>query len=94
VQGARQLREALPEAVRIFIAPPSYEALRARLVGRGTDAPAEVDARLRAARDELAAQAEFPHVVVNDRLEDAVEELAAIVAGGTGSAGGRVHSEP
>jgi guanylate kinase len=94
VQGARQLREALPEAVRIFIAPPSHEALRARLIGRGTDAPAEVDARLRAARDELAAQAEFPHVVVNDRLEDAVEELAAIVAGGTGSAGGRVHSEP
>jgi guanylate kinase len=91
VQGARQLRDALPEAVRIFIAPPSQEALRTRLIGRGTDAPQEVDARLRAAQAELAAQAEFPHVVVNDRLEDAVEALAAIVAGG---AGGRVHSTP
>jgi guanylate kinase len=91
VQGARQLRDALPEAVRIFIAPPSQEALRTRLIGRGTDAPQEVDARLRAAQLELAAQAEFPHVVVNDRLEDAVEALAAIVAGG---AEGRVHSEP
>jgi guanylate kinase len=91
VQGARQLRDALPEAVRIFIAPPSQEALRTRLIGRGTDAPQEVDARLRAAQAELAAQAEFPHVVVNDRLEDAVEALAAIVAGG---AGGRVHSKP
>ena len=91
VQGARQLRDALPEAVRIFIAPPSQEALRTRLIGRGTDAPKEVDARLRAAQAELAAQAEFPHVVVNDRLEDAVEALAAIVAGG---AGGRVHSTP
>jgi guanylate kinase len=88
VQGARQLREALPEAVRIFIAPPSQEALRTRLIGRGTDAPAEVDARLRAAQAELAAQAEFAHVVVNDRLEDAVEALAAIVAGGATSGEG------
>jgi guanylate kinase len=94
VQGARQLRDALPEAVRIFIAPPSQEALRTRLIGRGTDAPQEVDARLRAAQLELAAQAEFPHVVVNDRLEDAVEALAAIVAGGAGSTEGRVHSTP
>ena len=94
VQGARQLRDALPEAVRIFIAPPSQEALRTRLIGRGTDAPPEVDARLRAAQDELAAQTEFPHVVVNDRLEDAVDALAAIVAGGAGSAEGRVDSTP
>ncbi len=94
VQGARQLRDALPEAVRIFIAPPSQEALRTRLIGRGTDAPAEVDARLRAAQDELAAQDEFPHVVVNDRLEDAVEALATIVAGGAGPPGRRVHSTP
>jgi guanylate kinase len=94
VQGARQLREALPEAVRIFIAPPSRDALRTRLIGRGTDAPREVDARLRAAEEELAAQSEFPHVVVNDRLEEAVEELAGIVAGGAGAGGGRVHSKP
>ena len=78
VQGARQVREHMPEAVQIFIAPPSVEALRARLVGRGTDPPEQVEARLRTAEQELAAQDEFPHVVVNDRLEDAVDELVEI----------------
>jgi guanylate kinase len=79
VQGARQIREAMPEAVAVFIAPPSREALRARLVGRGTDSPEEVQARLRTADRELAAQPEFAHVVVNDRLEDAIGDLEAIV---------------
>ena len=79
VQGARQVRSALPDAVQVFIAPPSAEALRARLVGRGTDAPEQVDARLRTAEEELRAQPEFGHVVVNDRLEDAVSELEEIV---------------
>jgi guanylate kinase len=92
VQGARQIAQTLPEAVRIFIAPPSREALRARLVGRGTDDPTEVDARMAAADAELAAQDEFPHVVVNDRLEEAVEELARIVASAIGGHGGPVHS--
>jgi guanylate kinase len=93
VQGARQVARTLPEAVRVFIAPPSREALRARLVGRGTDDQEEVAARLKAAESELAAQDEFPHVVVNDRLEEAVEELAAIVASGMGAGGRRVHSD-
>jgi guanylate kinase len=93
VQGARQVARTLPEAVRVFIAPPSREALRARLVGRGTDDQEEVAARLKAAEAELAAQDEFPHVVVNDRLEEAVEELAAIVASGMGAGGRRVHSD-
>jgi guanylate kinase len=79
LQGARQVRESLPSAVQVFIAPPSLEALRARLIGRGTDAPEQIEARLRTAERELAAQDEFAHVVVNDRLEDAVAELAAIV---------------
>jgi guanylate kinase len=79
LQGARQVRETMPSAVQVFIAPPSLEALRARLVGRGTDEPAQVEARLRTAEREVAAQHEFSHVVVNDRLEDAVDELAAIV---------------
>ena len=79
VQGARQVRQTLPEALQVFIAPPSLEALRARLVGRGTDDEEQVAARLRVAEEELAAQHEFGHVVVNDRLEDAVEQLAAIV---------------
>jgi guanylate kinase len=79
IQGARQVREAMPEAVQIFIAPPSPEALRARLVGRGTNSPRDMDARMRTAREEMQAQDEFPHVVVNDRLERAVGELVAIV---------------
>src|ERR687887_1030514 len=79
VQGARQVRTTLPEAVQVFIAPPSLEALRTRLIGRGTDDEDQVAARLQVAEDELAAQHEFGHVVVNDRLEDAVEELVEIV---------------
>jgi guanylate kinase len=81
VQGARQVREAMPEAVLVFIAPPSTEALRARLVGRGTDAGEQIEERLRTAERELRARPEFAHVVVNDRLEDATDELAAIVQG-------------
>jgi guanylate kinase len=79
VQGARQVRQAMPEAVQVFIAPPSREALRARLVGRGTDAPEQVEERLRTADEELTAQPEFAHVVVNDRLEDAIESLVGVV---------------
>jgi len=79
LQGARQVRAAMPEAIQIFIAPPSVDALRARLVGRGTDDPEQVEARLRTAFAELAAQDEFAHVVVNDRLEDAVASLESIV---------------
>ena len=80
LQGARQVREALPEAVQVFIAPPSLAALRARLVGRGSDAPDDIADRLRTAERELAAREEFPHVIVNDRLEEATEELAKLVA--------------
>ena len=80
LQGARQVRAALPEAVQVFIAPPSLEALRARLVGRGADTPEQIEDRLRTAERELAARAEFPHVIVNDRLEEATEELARLVA--------------
>ena len=79
VQGARQVRSAMPDAVAVFIAPPSESALRARLVGRGTDSPEQVDQRLRTAEEELRAQPEFAHVVVNDRLEQATDELVEIV---------------
>ena len=79
VQGARQIREAMPEAVQIFIAPPSEEALRTRLVGRGTDDPDQIAARLATAHEELEARDEFAHVVVNDRLDDASDALEACV---------------
>jgi guanylate kinase len=79
VQGARQVRAEMPEAVAVFIAPPSREALRARLIGRGTDTPEQVDERMRTAERELEAQPEFAHVVVNDRLERATDELVRVV---------------
>src|SRR5207253_507674 len=79
VQGARQVAQALPEAVRVFIAPPSEEALRERLVGRGTDDDDQVAARMATAREELAAAGEFPHVIINDRLEQALSELERLV---------------
>lgn len=79
LQGARQVREKMPEAVQVFIAPPSSEALRARLVGRGTDTPAQISRRLETADAELAARSEFAHAVVNGELDGAVEELVEIV---------------
>jgi guanylate kinase len=79
VQGARQVREAMPESLAVFIAPPSLDALRARLVGRGTDSAEQVDERLRTAERELGARPEFAHEVINDRLERATDKLAEIV---------------
>jgi guanylate kinase len=79
VQGARQVRRAMPEAVAVFIAPPSREALRERLLRRGTDSDAQVAERLRTAERELEARSEFAHVVVNDDLEQATAELCRIV---------------
>jgi guanylate kinase len=81
VQGARQVRRAMPEAEQIFIAPPDPEELRSRLLGRGTDDPEQVQKRLEVAERELAAQDEFDHKVVNDRLQDAVRDLVGIVRG-------------
>jgi guanylate kinase len=79
VQGARQVREAMPEAVQIFIAPPDPAALRERLEGRGTDSAAAIERRLRTAETELEAQEEFPHVVVNDEVQNAASELEKLV---------------
>jgi len=80
VQGARQVRDALPDAVQIFIEPPSFEDLERRLAGRGSDLPAQIERRLEAAREELAAAREFDHRVVNDDLERALTELADLAA--------------
>ena len=94
MQGARQIAETMPEAVRIFIAPPSEDALRTRLVGRGTDAPEDVEKRLATAREELRAQAEFPHVVNNDRLDDAVAALEEVVRSALASDATNPTEEP
>jgi guanylate kinase len=79
VQGARQVRAAMPDSVQVFIAPPSPKVLRERLRGRGTDSPQQIDERLRTAELELAAQEEFGYVVVNDEVERAAAELEGIV---------------
>lgn len=84
VQGARQVRESMPEAVQIFIAPPDPRHLRERLEGRATDDPEVIEARLRVAAEELGARDEFPHTVVNDDVPRAAAELAGIVRGAIG----------
>jgi guanylate kinase len=80
VQGARQVRETLPGATQVFIAPPSVDDLRARLEGRGMDSEEQVRRRLAAADDELAAQGEFAEVIVNDDLDRALQELGELAA--------------
>jgi guanylate kinase len=80
LQGARQVRSALPEALQVFIKPPSLDALRTRLIGRGAEDQDQIDRRLKVAEQELAAESEWKHVIVNDRLETAVDQLAQLVA--------------
>lgn len=77
LQGARQVRQAMPEALFVFLAPPSWEELVHRLVGRGTEDEQERSTRLATARTELAAQEEFDHTIVNDDVTRAAEELVS-----------------
>ena len=81
LQGARSVRRALPDAELIFIAPPSLGDLVARLRGRGTESEAAIAARLRIARDEVAAAKEFDHVVINDEADTAAREVAELILG-------------
>jgi guanylate kinase len=80
-QGARQVRARLPEAIDVFILPPSREALETRLRGRGTDSGEVIARRLRDSVTELSHWAEFRYVVVNDRFEEALADLERIVGG-------------
>ncbi|HJR93420.1 MAG TPA: guanylate kinase [Acidimicrobiia bacterium] len=83
VQGAAQIRQAMPEATMIFLAPPSTEALRRRLLDRADTSEADIEAKLRIAQAELAAAPElFDHIVVNDDRERAVGEILGILATG------------
>lgn len=79
--GARAVKKAMPEAVTVFLAPPSWEDLRARLVGRGTETPEVIRRRLDTARVEMAARGDFDEVVVNSRLESACAELVSLLVG-------------
>ena len=77
--GARQVRKTMPEAKQIFIAPPSWEALKQRLIGRGTEDAADQERRLATARVELAAQDEFDEIVINDSVANATRKILHIM---------------
>jgi len=79
LQGARQVRESMPEALFVFLAPPTWDELVRRLVGRGTETPAERRRRLETAREELAAESEFDQTIVNREVHAAAEELVALI---------------
>ena len=80
VQGAMKIKQSFPDAVFVFILPPSYETLRNRLSGRGTEPPEVVEARLAAAHYELSFAEQYDYVIVNDDLEAAGEKLAAVIS--------------
>jgi guanylate kinase len=82
VQGARKVRAKVPDALLIFVVPPSIEVLRERLVGRNTEASADLERRFRDASDELARQHEYDHVVINEtgrlgRTAQAIDDIIA-----------------
>lgn len=79
LQGARQVRQSMPDARFVFLAPPSWEELERRLVGRGTEGPEERERRLATARVELAAESEFDHVIINDDVRRATDELVSVI---------------
>jgi guanylate kinase len=78
IAGARQVRSSEPEAILIFIAPPSWSDLEERLLGRGTDSPERRAARLALAREEMAAAPEFDHILVNERVDEVVQSLVSL----------------
>ena len=88
VQGAQQVRAAKPDSIQIFIAPPDPAVLRERLAGRGTDSAEAIDRRLDTTEIELASQGDFDHLIVNDDLGTATEELVGIVREELGGAPG------
>jgi guanylate kinase len=80
LQGARQVRQAMPEARLVFLAPPSWEELKRRLIGRGTDDEQTIRHRLEHAQEELAAEPEFDITIVNHTVEQAADELVGLLS--------------
>jgi guanylate kinase len=93
LQGARQVRTAMPEARLVMLMPPSWDELVGRLTGRGTENEAAVQARLVEAERELAAAGEFDHRVVNADVRDAAEHLLSLITGEQFAAGSPTDSE-
>jgi guanylate kinase len=79
IQGARQVRAAMPDAQLVFLAPPSFDELARRLTGRGTEDAEMIERRLAHARDEMEAAKEFDEIVVNDSIEHAADELVSLL---------------
>lgn len=79
LQGARQVKAAVPDAQFVFLAPPSWEEMVRRLVGRGTETPEEQQRRLETAKLELAAEPEFDHTIINDDVRRAADELVSLM---------------
>lgn len=81
LQGARQVREHMPDARFVFLAPPSWSELERRLTGRGTEDAEERERRLATAKVEMAAAEEFDHVIINDDVTRATDELVSLMSG-------------
>jgi guanylate kinase len=79
LQGARQVRQAMPEALLVFLAPPSWEELVRRLTGRGTESPDVIERRLAKARIELAAESEFDVTLVNTSVQEVCQQLVTLI---------------
>ncbi len=95
LQGARQVRRTMPDALFVFLKPPSWEELVRRLVGRGTESEEERARRLETAREELAAEAEFDRTIVNHEVHAAAEELVALMLDPSADPrSGEIHSNP
>ena len=91
VQGARQVNEKMPEAVKIFIVPPSMEELAKRLRGRGTDTEEAIEGRLRRARQEYDEATFYDYIIINDDVDTAAAELSAIIRAEKCRAADRMH---
>jgi guanylate kinase len=94
LQGARQVRETMPDAYFVFLAPPSWEELVRRLTGRGTETAEERERRLATARQELAAEAEFDVTIVNHEVRDAAAQLVSLMVNDPGASSGRPPTPP
>lgn len=80
IEGARQVKRSMPQAVMVFLQPPSMSELEARITNRGTDSPERIAARLALARSEMAAVGEFDHLLTNHQVEEVIEALVSLAA--------------
>ncbi|MDL9935795.1 guanylate kinase [Gordonia sp. ABSL1-1] len=90
--GSRNVVTRLPEAISVFLAPPSWEELVARLTGRGTESPEAIERRLQTARTEMAARDEFDHVIVNSEVDQAADQLLSLLVGPSQPATDQSHN--